>query len=281
MVKELKVLKYKDRIVFERISMSTFSRMPKFYQENEACFIFVNKGEFLARTPEDLFNFNQETGMLSKCFDFFLETSKAQRNTYDAFEAVGVLLYPSLVEELFEFDIKQSKHTVNYNMTQVNIDGLLHNFKESINILIDNPELADENLIKTKLKEFILLMSKSQNAPSQVDFLSALFKKNHSDFSKTITNNLYSNLSIIEYAHLCNMSVSSFKRRFEAEFKNTPKKYILEMRLEKASKLLSYNDLRISDVAYHCGFETISTFNRAFKSHFGKSPSKYRLDLFA
>lgn len=278
MILDQKILKYKNKIVFERIEMANFQRIPKLFQENEACFMFVNKGEFSARTPDEFISFNKEKGLLAKCFNYFFETNKEQRNISDSIEVVGVLLYPSIVEELFQFDLMHSAHTVDYNIKQVQVDGLLNNFKDSINLLLDNPELADETLIKTKLKEFVLLMSKTQNAPSQLDFLSALFKKNSSEFKATIVNNLYSNLSINEFAHLCGMSISTFKRKFNDVFKESPKKYIGKMKLEKASKMLKSPDYRISDVAYDCGFETISTFNRSFKSHFGKSPSEYRIN---
>lgn len=275
MVFEQKTLKYKNLIVFERIQMSHFKRIPKLFQNNEACFMFINKGEFSVRTPDEFISFNKERGLLAKCFDYFFETTKKQRDKSDFIEVVGVLLYPSIVEELFQFDFTHSTHTLDYNITQVKIDGLLNNFKESVNMLLDNPELADETLIKTKLKEFVLLVSKTQNAPSQIDFLSAMFKKNSSEFSKTIANNLYSNLTIEELAHLCGMSISTFKRTFKEVFNNSPKKYITKMKLKKASKFLASKNLRISDIAYDCGFETISTFNRAFKSQYGKSPSDY------
>ena len=278
MILEQKTLKYKNLIVFERIEMSHFKRIPKIYQNNEACFLFINKGEFSVRTPDELIPLKKGKGLLTKCFDYLFETNKKQRNANDSTEVVGVLLYPEIVEELFQFDITHSTHTVDYNIKQIQINGLLNNFKDSINLLLDNPELADETLIKTKLKEFVLLVSKTQNSTSLIDFLSAMFKKNSSEFSKTITNNLYSNLSINELAHLCGMSVSTFKRTFKEVFNSSPKKYIGKMKLEKASKLLASKEHRISDIAYECGFETISTFNRSFKKHFGKSPSEYRLD---
>ncbi len=278
MVQKQKILKYKNKIVFEKIEISYFKRMPKLFQEDEACFMFINEGEFSVRTPDEFISYDKDKGLLAKCFDFFFETSSKQRASSKSVEVIGVLLYPSIVEDLFQFDITKSNHSLNYNVTQIQVDGLINNFKESLNILLDNPELADENLIRAKLIEFVLLISKTQNAPSQLDFLSAMFRKNESEFSMTISNNLYSNLSINEFAHLCGMSVSSFKRKFKEVFKESPKKYMLKMKLEKASKTLTTKEDRISDIAYDCGFETISTFNRSFKSHFGKSPSEYRLD---
>lgn len=53
MILDQKVLKYKGQIVFEKIEMAQFQRIPKLFQDNEACFMFINKGEFSVRTPED------------------------------------------------------------------------------------------------------------------------------------------------------------------------------------------------------------------------------------
>lgn len=277
MVTDLKTLTYKGKVVFEKITASPFDRIPKLFQQDEACFMFINKGEFSVRTPDEFISLNKGNGLLAKCFDYFFETSKTQRNTNESIEILGVLLYPSIVKELFQFDVSQSKHTVNYNAKQVPIDALLNNYKESINILIEHPELVDDIILETKLKEFILLISKTQNAPSQLDFLSALFKKNETRFKTTVNNNIFSNLTIEEFAHLCGMSSSSFKRKFKEIYNESPKKHIASLKLQKASKMLNSGTYRISDIAYDCGFESISTFNRAFKSYFGKSPTEYKL----
>ena len=207
----------------------------------------------------------------------FFEPSEDQSKCDDGIESVGIFLYPSLVEEVFEFDISKSNYSLDFNLKQIEIDRLLENYRESINILLDNPELADVHMIKTKLKEFVLLMTKSQQAPSQLDFLAALFKPNEVAFKSTIRHNLYANLSLDELAALCHLSTSSFKRKFKEVFNDSPKKYITKKKVEKAAELLRANDLRISDIAYDVGFDSLATFNRNFTSLYGKSPSEYRL----
>ena len=57
MIQEQTTLSYKDQIVFERIRMSQFKRIPKLYQDNEACFMFINKGAFSVRTPDEFISF--------------------------------------------------------------------------------------------------------------------------------------------------------------------------------------------------------------------------------
>ena len=257
--------------------MPYFERLPKEYSEDEACFVFVNQGELSVRSQNDYMNLNKNHGVLAKCLNYFFETNKEQQKNGEGVEVIAVIIYPSLVEELFEFDLTKSDYSFNFNIKQVDIDRLLENYKQSINILLDNPELADENIIKNKLKEFVLLMSKSQNAPSQLDFISALFKPIDISFKSTIHSNLYANLSINELADLCHLSPSSFKRQFNTSFGSSPKKYISEKKIEKAADLLKSTKNRVSDIAYEVGFDSLATFNRSFSKFYHKSPSEYRL----
>lgn len=271
------IIKYKDRIVFIRLSMPHFDRTLKQYMEDEACFMFVNKGEVGVRSQEDYFKLNKQVGMLAKCLNYFFEPSDNPDACKDGIESIGIFLYPSLIKDLFEFDLSSSHHKVDYNLKQVQIDKMLNNYKESIGILLDNPELVDERMIKTKLKEFVLLVSKSEAAPSQLDFLAALFKPNEVEFKSTIHHNLYANLSLGELAALCHLSLSSFKRKFLELFRESPKKYITKKKVEKAATLLKSGNQRISEIAYQVGFDSPATFNRNFVSQYEKSPSEYRL----
>jgi len=274
---EEKYLKYKDRIVFGKQSMPYFDRMPKEYFEDEACFVFVNEGEVSVRAQTNYLDINKKQAILAKCLNYFFETSEKQQKSGDFVEVIAVILYPALVEEIFEFDLSRSDFSFDFNIKQVEVDRLLANFKESINILLDHPELADESIIKTKLKEFVLLMAKSQDAPSQLDFLAALFKPLDIEFKSTIQHNLYANLSVDELARLCHLSSSSFKRKFNDVFNASPKKYISQKKVEKAAKLLKADRTRVSDIAYDVGFESLATFNRNFTATYGMSPSEYRL----
>lgn len=274
---EEKVITYKDRIVFIKLSMPFFNRTLKNYVEEEACFMFVNKGEVNVRTPEKYLKLNKDTAMIAKCLNYFFEPSNNKENCKDGIESIGVFLYPSLVKDLFDLDVSSSNYKVDYNVKQVQVDLMLENFKQSIAILLENPELVDDGIIKTKLKEFIQLVVKSQNAPSQLDFLSALFQPNEVEFKKVIQQNIYANLSIKELALLAHLSESSFKRKFKEVFNESPKKYLTRKKLAYAAELLKSTNNRISEIAYDVGFESVSTFNRNFQLQFGKTPSDYRL----
>ena len=270
---------YKDYVVFIKISTSHFDREAKEYAADEACFMFVNRGEFSIRSQEEYLNLNRDTAVLAKCMNYFYEANEEQKKCDDTVESTGIFLYPDVLKEIFEFDFTTSNYSTNYNLKGVQVNRLLDNYKESINILLDNPELADENMIKTKLKEFVILMSKMEQAPTEADFMSALFKPAEIEFKTIIQRNLYANLSLDELAALCHLSTSSFKRKFKSVFEDSPKKYIARKKVEKAAKLLENAELRISHIAYDVGFDSLATFNRNFTNQYGKSPTDFRLTL--
>lgn len=279
MERKEKFITYKNKIVFIKINTSLTERTLKQYAENEACFMFVNKGEVNVRAPHEHLTLNKDVGMIAKCLNYFVEPVENKEICKNDIEFTGVYLYPELVKDLFDLDITKSNFKNDYNVKQVLVDLMLKNFRESIDILIENPELVDDAIVKTKLKEFVQLLVKSENTPSQLDFLAALFRPNETEFKIVIKNNLYSNLSITELSLLTHLSESSFKRKFKEVFKESPGKYITRKKIERAAELLKISNDRISDIAYDVGFDSVKTFNRNFSKHFGQSPKEFCSDL--
>ena len=52
--------------------------------------------------------------------------------------------------------------------------------------------------------------------------------------------------------------------------------YVARTRFEKACRFLDDGGLRISDIAFAAGFQSLSQFNRVFKRLSGKSPTQFR-----
>ncbi len=192
MKSNLKTIAYKGHIVFQKLKVESFTRLPKEYYENEACFIFVKQGELYVRSQTERLHLNKQTSLLAKCHNYFYESTKKSNEEFDNVEVVGLLFYPDLMRDLFDFDINNSNHAVDYNLKQIEVNKLLEIYRESINILLDNTELADENLIKNKLREFVILMTKTVNAPSEIDFLASMFKTDFTKFEEVIQHNIYS-----------------------------------------------------------------------------------------
>ncbi len=276
---EHKTLTYKGKTIFGKIIMGDFKRIEKYFQENEACFMFIENGDFILRTPERTIHFKSGEGLFAKCGNYFFENKLPKTIPENKTTLIAAYFYPEIVSQLFTEDIFLSNYQTNTDANKVIVDTFLINFKENISFMLDNPNLVDDTLLLTKLKEFLILLAKTNNAPSVVDFVSSFFKPLEYNFKTIIEKNLYASLSLTELAMLSGMSLASFKRKFNLFYSVSPKKYILSKKIENAKQLLAIKENRITEIAYDCGFETISTFNKNFKTLTGKSPSVYRKKL--
>jgi AraC-like DNA-binding protein len=55
--------------------------------------------------------------------------------------------------------------------------------------------------------------------------------------------------------------------------------YVARLRIERAKNLLLNPNLRISEIAFEVGFQSLTHFNRVFKRILGQSPTDYRQQL--
>lgn len=67
-----------------------------------------------------------------------------------------------------------------------------------------------------------------------------------------------------------------FLRLFRQAFNKTPHQYLVERRIEKAKELLTANDLRVTDVCFEVGFQSLGSFSSLFHKSVGHPPITYR-----
>jgi len=79
LIEEYKKIEYKGKVVFHKMMVTSSKRDLKPFQDNEACFMFVNKGEFSVRNPDQFITFKEDQGLMAKCFNFFFETTNANK----------------------------------------------------------------------------------------------------------------------------------------------------------------------------------------------------------
>jgi AraC-like DNA-binding protein/ligand-binding sensor protein len=82
-----------------------------------------------------------------------------------------------------------------------------------------------------------------------------------------------------QIAQALNVSEFHFCRTFKRATGLTFMDYLSRVRIEKAKILLSDKRLRVSEIAYEAGFQTITHFNRIFRKLVGFSPTEYRSRL--
>ncbi len=83
-------------------------------------------------------------------------------------------------------------------------------------------------------------------------------------------------IDLAKVAQAMHVSVFYFCKLFKKATGLTFTEYLGRVRVEKAKQLLLNPHLRISEIAYDVGFQSLTHFNRIFRQVTGKSPSAYR-----
>lgn len=86
-------------------------------------------------------------------------------------------------------------------------------------------------------------------------------------------------LSLGKVAKAANTSANYFSEKFKEATGINFVRYVARVRYEKAGRLLGEGDLRVSEIAFAAGFQSLSQFNRVFKKFSGKSPTDYRAEV--
>lgn len=91
--------------------------------------------------------------------------------------------------------------------------------------------------------------------------------------------NYEKNITINDMAEVMHSSPSLFARTFKQETGYSPNDFLIQIRLERARKLLSTTDNSISEIAFLCGFNSSSHFATTFSKKFNIQPKKYRVSI--
>ncbi|MEI6060555.1 MAG: AraC family transcriptional regulator [Bacteroidota bacterium] len=88
---------------------------------------------------------------------------------------------------------------------------------------------------------------------------------------------LTEDLSLDKLAGIACFSPFHFQKIFSLYVGESPKQYMMRLRLERiAHYLVLYPELSIGEASFQCGFSSPSTFIRAFKKYYGTTPEAFR-----
>src|SRR6202008_2063554 len=91
--------------------------------------------------------------------------------------------------------------------------------------------------------------------------------------------NMGDDLGLDEMAQSVGLSTAHFARMFRKSTGETPHRFVLRQRIERAKAMLRSPDARVLDVAVACGFKTQQHFAQVFRDVCGISPTGYRQDF--
>jgi AraC-like DNA-binding protein len=83
-------------------------------------------------------------------------------------------------------------------------------------------------------------------------------------------------LDVPELARAARLSPAHFSREFTRAFGETPHRYLLTRRLERAAALLRTTDRSVADICMTVGLRSVGSFTTSFGRVYGLSPTAYR-----
>ncbi len=279
MILDHKTLDLFGKMLFEKAVIVAPFKKPH-NMADEACFLYVLEGTYNSVSEDEALLIKKDEAVLMKCGNYL---SQMRSTTPDKkYEAIAVHFFPEVLKRIYKNEppafLRSTSRQASFNMARIEASVLVQKYIESILFYFENPALVSEEILILKLKEIILLLLQTPNAPRVMEIMSNLFNPREFDFKQVIETHLFSTVSISELAALTHRSLSSFKRDFAKIYNDSPGRYIKRKRVEKAANMLKVSTEPIGDIAYQCGFGDTAYFSKTFKSVYGLSPSSFRLN---
>lgn len=155
---------------------------------------------------------------------------------------------------------------------KINKSALITNFIHSLKLYYDSSGKLDEAYVLVKYEELLIILLQSQPELSGIFFDYGIPAK--INIEEFMNCNYKFNVSVERFAYLTGRSLSAFKRDFQTIFNMTPKRWLVQKRLQEAYFLIDKENKKPSEIYLDIGFESLSHFSFAFRKLFGFAPTE-------
>ncbi|MGE0589047.1 MAG: helix-turn-helix domain-containing protein [Cyclobacteriaceae bacterium] len=145
-------------------------------------------------------------------------------------------------------------------------------FKDALLYYLEYNGQHTEYIVKNRFEEFILLLLQRDPKHAFLQFISDISGTRGQQVNQVVNENIFNPITLDDLAKLSGLSLSAFKREFKEQYGESPKRWILQRRLEHARILLESSEKPVKEIAWQCGFESVAHFTRVFKQHYGTPP---------
>jgi len=232
-------------------------------------FCTILEGDKHITLKDRSFNYTKDQSLLLPAYSkVYMEIDKPTK-------ALVFELNDRLIESVVDKLHIDTNDTLNISTPK---EVLINNFEEGIRLnlqqLLMNSNTTEKEpfLIDLYVQKLIYDLLHMENTNKIV------LNQNINPMERTITimkNSIHEPFSVQALAESLNMSSSNFSHTFKKNMGISPNKYMQQLKLEQAKKLLlkSY----VTQVAFELGFENPSYFIRLFKEAYGITPKQYQL----
>ncbi|MGT2617120.1 AraC family transcriptional regulator [Clostridium perfringens] len=137
-----------------------------------------------------------------------------------------------------------------------------------------NPSRSDDILLLKEL--YSLLYALIEEFPKPFEYKDKELHTYIQDALNFINSNYMHSITVQEIADYVNLSRSYLYKMFIKNLGISPQRYLINLRMYKATLLLKSTKLPIGEVASNVGYSDSLLFSKTFSKHFSMSPLNYR-----
>jgi AraC-like DNA-binding protein len=230
--------------------------------------VYLLEPGYIYLTPPFSLHNDECDGRFSLYYIHFYEKSIQKESLFDKYDfPVKIKATPLdllLIERL---------HTINPDRYLVNIDPKTYDNAPAFSQYVANNNKSPYHVLVETRSILAILISR---------FLEFRVKKTIDKdvrINKSlqyIHEHINRDISIGDLADISCVSGDHFIRLFKKEMLQTPLKYIMAKKIEKAQLLLLTTELSVRNIAMELSLDNISYFNKVFKQYTGKTPLEYK-----
>ncbi len=237
--------------------------------------LFVVEGRYIARFGDEVLTIEKGEGLLVQRAHSVKYNKLGYVDGDKSYESLMFFLTDDIIRD---FVALQKGKVVDkaevYPLVKISYNEQIQIFLRSI-LACFNSGLSD-NPVFLQHKLFELLFNLSEINPKLVGAFARFTAYEPIDLPQVMEANFKENLTLEEFAYKAGRSLASFKRDFQKIYNMPPHRWLLSRRLDFARGLIENSGMKIADVCYESGFESVAHFSRVFKQKFGVVPSVFK-----
>ena len=179
----------------------------------------------------------------------------------------------SFSEEFMEVDLKKSVFIIDGN--RMTTAGGTSSIDLFLKIIADD---HGEELANAVADQMIYNSARTEKDGQRVSIPTRIGVRHPklANVIKMMEENIEEPISPSLLAQEVGMSTRQLERLFRRYLDRSPKRYYMELRLQKARNLLMQTDMSVINVALACGFTSPSHFSKCYRSQYDTTPYRER-----
>lgn len=235
---------------------------------------FVKQGKLHLRFEEELNTVSKNEFCLVRKFttgQYFKSWTKKEG---------GAIVYAFIFQDdlvataVSDFKYAPPQKRIEDRIIYISSNKILRGLFDNMLSYLAEKEDLEKQLVTLKTKEAIWGIFKSN--PDYLSAFSQFYQTERADLEVFMHHHYHLNLTLEKLARLSGRSLSDFNRTFKKLFQQSPHRWIMQQRLNKAKEILVSTNRKPTEFYMELGFMDLAHFSRSFKKAFGKTPTEIR-----